>query len=872
MKENARSSAPVAARKFPHMINSVSLRAWLPAPLLVAALCSTGHGLTPSALRCEYLTDPLGIQEEAPRLSWIVASEERGQAQSGYEVLAASSPEQLAQDRGDLWASGKVASADSAQVAFAGGKLASRQACVWKVRVWDRSGQPGPWSAAAHFEMGLVKPEDWQAHWIETSIQNTNGKPEKHPVPLLRAGFNVAGKPVTRARLYATALGLMSFEVNGHRVSRNVLAPEWTDYRKRSRCQVYDVGALLRSGSNVIGAQLANGWYSGHIGNGHFRYWGKQPALLAQLEVTYADGSTDRLVTDGSWRWAPGPIASTDFMLGENYDARLETPAWSNTGFDDHAWQPVRLRDELARPIDAQTTESVRVTGELPAKSVSEPSHDRWVFDLGQNMVGVVRLRVTAPVGTTVTIRHAEMLNPDGAMYVANLRGAPSIDTYICKGGGPEIWQPAFTFHGFRYVELSGLPAKPGLDAVTGVVIGSDIQRAGTFTCSDERIDRLQSNIWWGQRGNYLSVPTDCPQRDERLGWMGDAQVFVRTATGNADVAAFFTKWLVDVDDAQSANGAFTDVSPRAGSGEGTPAWADAGVICPWTVYRAYGDRRLLERHYPNMVRWIEWCRTHSNGLIRAKDRGGDYGDWLAQGANTPKEAIGTAYFAYSTALVAKAAAVLGKSDDAAKYDRLFEEIKTAFNAHYVKPDGRIEGNTQCVYLMALKFGLVDGKLKDFAVQHLVADIAARGYHLSTGFVGVSYLLPVLSANNQDEAAFKLLMQDTFPSWLFSVKNGATTIWERWDGWTPEHGFQSPTMNSFNHYSLGSCGEWLYASLAGLDQAPESAGWRRIVIHPRIGGGLTRASYRLDTIRGPAASAWSVAADGVHVDCTIPVG
>jgi alpha-L-rhamnosidase len=462
------------------------------------------------------------------------------------------------------------------------------------------------------------------------------------------------------------------------------------------------------------------------------------------------------------------------------------------------------------------------------------------------------------------------MLNPDGTIYTTNLRSAASVDTYVCRGGPMEVWQPTFTFHGFRYVELTGLGTKPAIDAVKGIVIGSDLPRVGTLACSDLRINQLQSNIVWGQRGNYLSVPTDCPQRDERLGWMGDAQVFVRTATMNADVAAFFSKWLVDVDDGQSPDGAFSDVNPNTMGSGSVPAWADAGVICPWTIYQVYGDARILERHLPAMTRWVEYCRTHSTGLIRDKFRGNDYGDWLAIGSDTPKDVIGTAYFAYSTNLVAQSYRAIGKQEEAAKYEQLFQQIKAAFNKRYVAADGRIHGNTQCCYAMALKFDLLSDELRPKAAQYLADDIKARGWHLSTGFVGVSYLLPELTAAGRVDTAYRLLMQDTFPSWLFSVKHGATTIWERWDGWTPEHGFQDPGMNSFNHYSLGSCGQWLFDTMAGIGLDPRKPGYRHIIIHPRVGGGLTWAKATLRSIRGPIASAWAVKDGAFTLDVTIP--
>jgi alpha-L-rhamnosidase len=555
-------------------------------------------------------------------------------------------------------------------------------------------------------------------------------------------------------------------------------------------------------------------------------------------------------------------------MFGESYDARLAIKGWSTAGLDDSAWIPAGVRDESARALEAQVMEPVRKIMELQTKKVTAPKPGQWVFDLGQNMVGVVRLKVSAPAGTKVTLRHAEMLNPDGTVYVTNLRGAPSVDHYICKGEGVETWQPTFTFHGFRYVEITGLPKPPKADAVTGIVIASDTTPTGEFSCSDPRLNQLQANIQWGQRGNYLSVPTDCPQRDERLGWMGDAQVFIRTATYNADVAAFYTKWLVDVEDGQSPEGSFADVNPNTMNCYSVPAWGDAGVICPWTIYDVYGDKRVLERHLPAMIKWVEFLRDHSTNLIRDKDRGNDYGDWLSINANTPKDLIGTAYFAYSTHLVAKSCRVVGREADAQKYEQLFADIKKAFNAKYVAADGRIQGNTQCAYLMALKFELLSDEMRAKAAQYLAADIKAKGGHLSTGFIGVGYLLPVLTEVGKADLAYQVLLRDTFPSWLFSVKHGATTIWERWDGWTPEKGFQDPGMNSFNHYSLGSCGEYLFGGIGGIRAA--SPGFRTIRIEPVIRDGLTWAKASYESINGKIATAWKRDGEQLMLDVVVP--
>ena len=693
--------------------------------------------------------------------------------------------------------------------------------------------------------------------------------PEKSSaLPYLRKSFELKS-PVERAVLYATALGLYDVHINGQRVGDHVLAPDWTDYRKRVRYQAYDVTALLKTGNNAMAALLANGWFSGHIGNGGNEFFGKEPAFLAQLEVTYADGHMEQIATDETWKSHASPILSSDFMLGEDFDSRLEVKGWDREDLDESRWGSVTVRDESSLLLESQVMEPVRQICELKPKMVTEAKPGCWVYDLGQNMVGVVRLKVSAPAGTKVTLRHAEMLNSDGTIYTKNLRGAASIDHYICNGNGVEIWQPRFTFHGFRYVEITGLNGQPQDNVVTGIVIGSDTTRTGEFVCSDPRLNQLQSNIQWGQRGNYISIPTDCPQRDERLGWMGDAEVFIRTATYNADVAAFFTKWLVDVDDGQSPAGSFSDVSPNTMGCDSVPAWGDAGVICPWTIYEVYGDKRILEQHLPAMTKWVEYLRLHSNDLIREKDRGNDYGDWLSIRADTPKDLIGTAFFAYSTHLLAKSYRALGRSEEADKYDQLFADIKAAFNRHYVAADGRIAGNTQCAYAMALKFELLPDELRPKAAQYLADDIRAKGGHLSTGFVGVSYLLPVLTQMGKADTAYELLLQDTFPSWLFSVKHGATTIWERWDGWTPEKGFQDPGMNSFNHYSLGSCGEYLFGGIGGI--RPASPGFKTILIEPVIGDGLTWAKTSYNSIHGKIATGWKRAGNQLTLEVVVPV-
>ena len=699
-------------------------------------------------------------------------------------------------------------------------------------------------------------------------------------IPLLRRTFTLPESPVVRARLYATALGVYELHLNDQRVGDLHLAPGWTDYRRRVHYQTYDVAHLLRPGRNVLAGVVAPGWFSGRVGLFHIsRFYGDHPALLAQLEVTHADGSVTTLGTDGLWRRHDGPTLAADLMDGESYDARAEPRGWRAPGFDDAAWPAPTIRNEQ-RTLEATPDHPVRALMELPARRVWESAPGRWTFDLGQNMVGVVRLRVHAPAGTTLTLRHAEILDDDGTIYTANLRGAAATDVYTCRGPAPEsgaqpeVWQPAFTFHGFRYVELAGLPPEitPTPDMITGVVLGSDLPERGTFECSDAALNQLQSNIRWGLRGNYLSVPTDCPQRDERMGWTADTQVFAPTALFNTDAAPFLSKWLTDLDDAQRDDGAYPDVAPNTrGLTYGVPGWADAGTVVPWTLYQMDADTRVLERHIDSMIRWVEWCRLHSTDLIRDRDRGNDYGDWLSIDAHTPKDLLGTAYFARSADIVARSLDVLGRHDEARRYHDLFRSIRDAFIARYVDDQGRISGATQTGALLALRFNLVPDERRERVVDHLVADIRARGTRLSTGFLGVGLLLPVLSDAGHDHLAAQLLLQDEFPSWLFSVRHGATTIWERWDAWTPQTGpHPDASMNSFNHYSLGSCGQWLFEGLGGL--RPDLPGFERVTIRPVLAPGLTWASATFDSVRGRFATRWSIDGERLTLMVRIPPG
>lgn len=821
-------------------------------------------------LRCEYLENPLGIDVTRPRLSWRLFSNRRGARQTAYRIVAAPSADDAAMEQNLIWDSGRVESDQSIHAAYEGGRLRSRQRVFWRVQAWDEHGKVAV-SPIAWWEMGLLRRSDWSASWIGASL--VGGRWTTIPAPFLRRAFTL-NAPVAQARLYITALGLYECSINGQRVGRDFFTPGWTDYRQRVQYQVYDVTDFLREGDNVIGVILGDGWYCGHVAWAGRQNYGDRPKLLAQLMITHADGSTQTIASNRSWRYAFGPILESDILHGESYDARLEMPGWNMPGFDDSSWQPAELFAAPDIALVAMRGPTVQRHEELrpiqPPTAFRSHQATRWVFDLGQNMVGWVRLRVRGPAGATVTIRHAEVLNPDGTIYTANLRSARATDHYTLRGDGEEIWEPRFTFHGFRYVELSGYPGVPDIDAVTGIVVHSAAPPTGEFSCSDPLINQLQHNIVWGQKGNFLEVPTDCPQRDERLGWTGDAQVFIRTAAFNMNVAPFFTKWTQDLEDAQSPEGAYPPVAPLAGiSGltDGGPAWADAGIICPWTIYLCYGDARLLETHYPSMQRFLAYLERSSRDFIRCYEdypgfRG--FGDWLALDGSgkvdggTTKDLIGTAFFAYCARLMSRIAAILGHQRDAVRYRRLFERVRQAFIKRYVTGAGRVAGETQTGYVLALHFDLLPPELRPAAADALARDILNRDTHLATGFVGTPYLPHVLTAVGRIDLAYALLFQRTWPSWLYPVTQGATTIWERWDGWTHDKGFQDPGMNSFNHYAYGAIGEWLYSTVAGIDTDPDQPGYRHLILRPRPGGGLTAARAALETMYGRAVSAWRI--------------
>jgi alpha-L-rhamnosidase len=554
----------------------------------------------------------------------------------------------------------------------------------------------------------------------------------------------------------------------------------------------------------------------------------------------------------------------------------MEIPGWSAAGYDDDRWESAIEFDDPKIEIVAHRAPPIRRVQEV--KPIAAPTVSankrRWLFDLGQNIVGRMRLKVRGPAGKVIDLRYSEMLDKGGKPYTLALRGARSTDHYTTKGIGEEIYEPSFTFHGFRYVEVRDYPGTPTADDLTGIVLHSDLPATGTFECSDPMINQLQSNIVWSQKGNFLDIPTDCPQRDERLGWTGDAQVFIRTAAFNMNVAGFFTKWLQDMADSQGEDGRIPSVVPHVTSihGEGGPAWADAAIICPWTIYRCYGDERILQNCYPMMERFMQFLQDKSVNFIRADEhwKWKGYGDWLSINADTPADLIGTAFYAYCAHLMAEIAKVVGRNDDADKYVGLSEDVRNAWRKRFIAPDGLIKVQTQTAYVLALHFDLLPEELRAKTVDALVADIESRGMHLSTGFVGTPYLNHVLTRFGRMDVAYQLLNQKTFPSWLYSITQGATTMWERWDAWTHEKGFNDTGMNSFNHYAYGAVGEWMYAAITGIDLDPRQVGYKRIVIHPKPGGGLTRARATHQSMFGQIESNWRLEDGTMHLHVIIP--
>jgi alpha-L-rhamnosidase len=834
-------------------------------------------------LRVEYLETPLGLDVAHPRLSWQLHSSARGVAQRAYQIRVACSEQALRAGQDLLWDSGKIATDQSIQHPYDGPPLQSRQRYFWQVRVWDEHGADLGWSAVAHWEMGLLSPQDWTASWITASSAEDSTKSRQPPI--LRREFHLSGV-VKSARAYVTSHGLYELSMNGQRVGDQVLTPGWTSYNHRLQYQTYDVTDRLKEGANAVGVYLGDGWYRGVVGfEGTRNHYGDGLALLFQLEVTYQDGRTELVVSDERWKSSTGPILTAEIYSGESYDARLEKAGWTSPGYDDHDWSATHritaAKDVLIAPVGPP----VRRIEELVPKRIFKTPGGDIVVDLGQNMVGWVRLKVQGPAGATVTLRHAEVLDLEGNFYTDNLRTAKQTVQYTLKGGGDgqstETYEPHFTFQGFRYVAVSGYPGRLTPAAITGVAVHSDMALVSEFATSKPLINQLQHNILWGQKGNFLDVPTDCPQRDERLGWTGDAQVFSPTAAFNMDVAGFFTKWLKDLAADQLPTGSIPFVAPDVLSTPDKPAagaagWGDAATVIPWNMYLAYGDTRMLEAQYASMQKWVGYEQSRA-GADNIWDGDTHFGDWLdffgaAKHTNfgsTSTDLIATAYFARSTDILRQTAAVLDRREDAARYGEMLGNIKEAFQKKFVAADGTVGEGTQTAYVLALDFDLVPAALQPLAARKLAQDVRERG-HLTTGFLGTPHLLTVLTRFGYLSEASSLLNREQFPSWLYPVKQGATTIWERWDGRKPDGTFQNKEMNSFNHYAYGAVGAWMYEVLGGINIDPSFPGYKHIVIQPQPGGGFTHVSASHMTPYGRVGSDWKLSGGKLELVVLVP--
>jgi alpha-L-rhamnosidase len=761
-----------------------------------------------------------------------------------------------------LWSTGKVESSESVNIVYGGPALKSMQRLYWQVRIWDNKINVSEWSDPAFWEMGILEQESWKAKWITLSDENNNNG--SRPAHYYRNDFTLK-KQVKSARVYVTSLGLYKLFLNGEKVSDDLFTPGWTSYNKRLQYQTYDVTTLLQK-QNAIGAIVGDGWYRGYIGwKDQRNYYGDKLALLLQLQIDYTDGSSEIIVSDENWKVNTGAILKSDIYNGELYDARLEMNGWAREDFSDVNWANAAVLDHTIKTLVSPQGEPVRAIEELtPIELLITPNGER-VMDMGQNMVGWVRIKMQGNKGDTVRLKFAEVLDKDGNFYTENLRSAKVTDIYVFKDNKEVVYEPSFTFHGFRYVKFEGFHQFPDLSDVKGIVVHSEMKPTGTFSCSNPLINQLQHNIQWGQKGNFLDVPTDCPQRDERMGWTGDAQVFSMTAAYNYDVAAFYTKWMKDVLADQLPNGKVPHVIPDVLKGNGgATGWADAIAIVPWTVYRMYGDTRILEDSYHGIASWVNYMedRAGSDYLWTGDPH---FGDWLAYastsssypGATTEKDLIATAYYYYTTNLTGRIATILGKADDAEKYAAKAEKIKLAFNDEFITPNGRLVSHTQTAYALALSFGLFPDRLVEKAADYLAKDVEKFG-HLTTGFLGTPLLCQTLSDIGRDDLAFMLLNRTKYPSWLYPVTQGATTIWERWDGQKPDGTFQDVGMNSFNHYAYGAIGEWLYSHVAGIAPDPEMPGYKSFYLSPHPGGSLTNVSSEYLSIHGKIKSDWKI--------------
>jgi alpha-L-rhamnosidase len=825
-------------------------------------------------LVCEYKTNPISVDVPDPRLSWKIFTFSRNTKQMAYEIRVGTNAVSLTRGKNLLWESGKVVSDQSIQIPYKGPALFSREKCYWQVRIWNNKNQVSAWSEVNYWKMGLLNPNDWAAHWVQDTYKSdTTGGPS----PMFRKAFKIK-KTVKAAYLYITAHGVYEAQLNNERVGDDYFTPGFTSYNNRLQYQVYDVTSTVKKGDNAIGVTLGDGWYRGYTYNRKKNVYGSKLALLFQLEIIYSNGERQTITSDKNCKVAYGPIRASSFFDGELYDAEKEKPNWTSPLYNDKNWDTVQAINHIKDHLVAMYGPPVKKHEKfVPLKVFITPEGDR-VVDFGQNLAGWVQFRLKGKAGDTLRLFHGEVFDQKGNFYNKNLRTAKQEITYIFKDGDAETYEPHFTSQGFRYVKIQGYTGPIDSTNFVAYALYSDMDQTGSFSTSNPLVNQLQHNIQWSQKGNFIDIPTDCPQRDERMGWTGDAQVFCRTATFNMDVAGFFTKWLKDLSADQLKNGAVPYVVPNVldTSYVAASGWSDAATIIPWTIYQAYGDKQILKQQYESMKGWVGYIQAHSRNNLW--DTGNHFGDWLFYAgtdyedgaALTDKNLIAQVFYTYSTQLVINAAGILGKDDDVKKYTILLNNIKKAFQTEYVTPAGRMISGTQTSYVLALNFDMLPEDLRESAVKRLVQNIDDYDGHITTGFLGTPYICQVLTRFGYTDVAYSLLMKETYPSWLYPVKMGATTIWERWDGIKPDKSFEDPGMNSFNHYAYGAIGDWMYRDIAGINTDESSPGFHKIWITPHVGGALTSAQADLQTMYGEVRSAWSLANSILSLNVIVP--
>lgn len=841
--------------------------------LLAMPFSLFANNLKPIDLRVgENFDNPIGYSLDKLSFSWKL-SQGDNLKQTAYRIQVVRDLDDFDLTESDLtrtasWDTGKVESSQSINVPF-NRELISQERLYWRVKVWDNKGRESDWSEVKFFEAGLLDKSEFLGKWItspfkprkwQPMLKNVKSKrpPKTEVLPTyFRKDFKLHSK-VKKARMYVASLGIFQAYINGEKVGDDVWGTGWTDYNKRVQVNTYDITKMLEKGENAIGAILADGWYAGTIGWRHRGVYGDIPAIKIYLDIEFENGTNIQIVTDQSWKSSYGPIQYADIYMGEKYDARLEMDGWNDVDFDDSTWtNAICKKSGLPEKEDPRRNTTIRPMQYIKPVSVRKIADRTFVVDMGQNMVGWAEIKISASKNEKIKLRYCEMLEKDGTLYTENYRFAESRDEVI-SNGRTFVWSPTFTFHGFRYIEISGLDYTPDTDDIRGVVLFNNMAQTANFECSDEMVNKLQSCILWGQKSNFFSVPTDCPQRDERLGWTGDASAFTPTAAYNMDVRAFFHKWSVDLRDAQRKDGNLPWICPDIlNVANGAPFWGDAIVLIPFEIYMAYGDRKILEDNYEAMKKWVDYQNNSSKNFIRGA---AGFGDWLQPFAKhnageTPNSLIGTAYFAYTAELVSKVAKILGKTDDIKIYQKLSDDVKVAFNKKFVKADGKMTTDSQTAYLVPLNLDVIAPEMRSKVFENLLKRIEADNFHLRTGFIGTPHLNPTLSKYGRSDIAYRLLMNKTYPSWLYPITQGATTMWERWNSYTHKDGFGNADMNSFNHYAYGAIGQWIYRDVAGLWYA--DAGYSKILFAPTPNKALTYASVWRETPYGKASSKWN---------------